>query len=520
MAVRLHKVDTTRQKINKNISGESAGKDRAAEIANTFEWLITAFILAFIFRAFIMEAYRIPTGSMADTLMGAHFRICCFQCGYKYEYGFSPEKYGLIRDSMPNRDLRYYTSQCPSCGHYQPTGGTMPVSNGDRILVLKCIYQFVQPRQWDVVVFKNPLEPSVNYIKRLIGRPGETIEIIDGDVYIDGKISRKPAKVQRQLWMPVYNNDYQPAQPAAGSFNGHIWRQPLKNADGSKWKIDKENPTRFLLNSGPEQVNRLIYDASEGNGFRTTYAYNEVERYGYMPVCSDLMMSFYVNARQRQGRVGVSLSKYETVYNGWVDFTGRMVIEKISNDGSMVELAAREIEIPDGDEPMPVKFANIDHLLVFQFGGEKLTYDLGRFPEDAGSWEKQFRPEVGIFGSGRIALSHITIFKDIHYTVINGPDGGRASEGKPMKLGRDEFFVLGDNSPSSADSRWWSRKGRGNKGLLYRAGIVPREYLVGKALFVYWPGGFKPFAKSRFSVIPDMGRMRLIHGGSGKAGRL
>ena len=50
-------------------------KDRAAEIANTFEWLITAFILAFVFRAFVMEAFRIPTGSMADTLKGAHFRL-------------------------------------------------------------------------------------------------------------------------------------------------------------------------------------------------------------------------------------------------------------------------------------------------------------------------------------------------------------------------------------------------------------------------------------------------------------
>ena len=57
-------------------------KDRAAEVANTFEWLITAFILAFVFRAFVMEAFRIPTGSMADTLKGAHFRLRCQQCGY------------------------------------------------------------------------------------------------------------------------------------------------------------------------------------------------------------------------------------------------------------------------------------------------------------------------------------------------------------------------------------------------------------------------------------------------------
>ena len=155
-------------------------KDRATEIANTFEWLIIAFVLAFVFRAFAMEAFRIPTGSMAGTLKGAHFRLRCPQCGYKYDYGFVPQHFGFRReDYIPtSKNLKLHLSRCPSCGHYQPTGGAMPVANGDRILVLKCIYQFVEPMRWDVIVFKNPLEPSINYIKRLVGKPGETIEII------------------------------------------------------------------------------------------------------------------------------------------------------------------------------------------------------------------------------------------------------------------------------------------------------------------------------------------------------
>src|SRR4030042_6168059 len=76
-------------------------KDRAAEIADTFEWLITAFILAFVFRAFVMEAFRIPTGSMADTLKGAHFRLRCPQCGYAYDHGFVPQSYGMAEDTHP-----------------------------------------------------------------------------------------------------------------------------------------------------------------------------------------------------------------------------------------------------------------------------------------------------------------------------------------------------------------------------------------------------------------------------------
>jgi hypothetical protein len=100
------------------------GKDRAAEIANTFEWLITAFILAFVFRAFVMEAFRIPTGSMADTLKGAHFRLRCRQCGYEYDYGFVPARYfdsrarRLPEDTVPAGTVHPGITRCPSCGHY------------------------------------------------------------------------------------------------------------------------------------------------------------------------------------------------------------------------------------------------------------------------------------------------------------------------------------------------------------------------------------------------------------------
>ena len=520
----------SKAKIEKTISKKAARKNIAGEIANTFEWLITAFILAFVFRAFIMEAYRIPTGSMADTLKGAHFYLRCQQCGYKYDYGFIPQDYGLPPDTIPGRPVKPPPSRCPSCGHYPPTNRAMPVANGDRILVLKCIYQFLEPRRWDVIVFKNPLGPRINYIKRLIGRPGETVEIIDGDIYINGQISRKPPKVQNELWIPVYDNDYQPVRPREHSFNYHLWQQPFKNAADSKWTVDKVNPTIFRLDSPADQINSLIYDTSTGNDFKVAYAYNDVRIYNYMPYCSDLMVRFYacstdvVRKRKKdvrlgslsQGRVGIALSIYQNAYRAWVDFNGDMVIETVKGK-EIVELARKSIEPPATNKPTLVKFANVDHQLIFQFGTENLTCDLGRSPEDAGQKKTDIQPQVKIFGSGKLTLSHIAIFRDIHYTTAkftNSPEAGRATEGNPFTLGKDEFFVLGDNSPNSEDARWWSRPGIGNNGRLYRQGIVPREYLVGKALFVYWPGGFKPFAKSRYAVIPNIGRMRFIHGGS------
>ena len=520
----------TVSKVERTISKKAPRKSRAAEIANTFEWLITAFVLAFVFRAFVMEAFRIPTGSMADTLMGAHFRLRCPQCGYKYDYGFIPEKYGLPQDTIPRGSLKPTSSRCPSCGHYQMTGGAVAIANGDRILVLKCIYQFFEPEQWDVIVFKNPLDPSINYIKRLVGRPGETVEIIDGDIYINGKISRKPPKVQNELWMPIYDNNYQPVRPREGSFNGHIWQQPFKNIAESKWRLDKTDSTKFHLDSPVDQINSLVYDTSIGNDFRAAYAYNDVDDYSYMTYCSDLMVRFYAHStdqasKHRQdgrlgsrprGRIGITLSKYQSHYKAWVDFIGEMVIAKTS-EGKETILVRNLIEPSTISEPTLVKFANVDHQLIFQFGTEELTYDLGRSPSAAGPRKTSVPPQVRIFGSGKLTLSHIVVFRDICYTskkFVSSSRSGRAVEGNPLILGKDEFFLLGDNSPNSEDCRWWSRLGVGNNGRFYRKGIVPREYLVGKALFVYWPSGFRPFAKSRFAIIPNIGQMRLIYGGS------
>jgi hypothetical protein len=184
-----------------------------------------------------------------------------------------------------------------------------------------------------------------------------------------------------------------------------------------------------------------------------------------------------------------------------------------------VELVSKLIEPPAPNVPTLVKFANVDHQLIFEFGSEKLTYDLGREPNDAGERKTDIQPQVKIFGSGKLTLSHTAIFRDIHYTGEKSPNSSRqtrATEGNPFILGKDEFFVLGDNSPNSEDCRWWNKEGIGNNRIFYRRGIVPRDYLVGKALFVYWPSGFRPFEKSRFAVIPNVGQMRFIYGGSDK----
>ena len=128
--------------------------------------------------------------------------------------------------------------------------------------------------------------------------------------------------------------------------------------------------------------------------------------------------------------------------------------------------------------------------------------------------ELRKRAEVSIIGMGKLKVSHIKILRDIHYySAINGKKVLHASEGSPFTLGKDEFFVLGDNSPASLDSRWWEEPGIGN-GRYYRAGVVPRDYLVGKAFVVFWPGGQIPFTKSPLRLVPYIGGMKIIAGGA------
>lgn len=104
------------------------------------EWvesIIIALILALIIRTFIIQAFKIPSGSMRPTLL-----------------------------------------------------------EGDRILVNKFIYRFKEPQRGDVIVFRYPEDKKKDFIKRLIAKGSETIEISGGNIIIDGKIVDEPYEIR------------------------------------------------------------------------------------------------------------------------------------------------------------------------------------------------------------------------------------------------------------------------------------------------------------------------------------
>ena len=65
------------------------------------------------------------------------------------------------------------------------------LSDGDNLIVDKITYRFSDPQRYDIIVFPFHYADHVYYIKRIIGLPGETVQIVDGDIYIDGEILRE-----------------------------------------------------------------------------------------------------------------------------------------------------------------------------------------------------------------------------------------------------------------------------------------------------------------------------------------
>lgn len=72
----------------------------------------------------------------------------------------------------------------------QVSGSSMEttLSDGDQLIVDKISYRFRDPKRYDIVVFPYRYEENTYYIKRIIGMPGETVQIVDGEVYINGEL--------------------------------------------------------------------------------------------------------------------------------------------------------------------------------------------------------------------------------------------------------------------------------------------------------------------------------------------
>jgi signal peptidase I len=539
----------------------SVPADEKTNVKETIESILVAFILAFIFRAFVVEAFVIPTGSMAPTLLGAHLRYQCPDCGWTFTVNYqssSPSEDEDMRtppDAFPGADIF-----CPNCGRYiagpprlgpnrevlNPQDET-PVNYGDRILVLKYIYLLHPPRRWDVVVFKAPDDPEhthyqMNFIKRLVGLPGEQLMVLDGDIYIwngsAGKweIPKKPREAQEALWRLVYDNDFHPHETQRDV--GPQWVQPWQ-ADGAGWDVSKgrqfafdnangRGVLRFNANANSTTqtlTDYLVYDTGRPPNppgtIRRPGAIGSPDDETANPV-SDLKLTAYYSRISGDGALRLRLVRHADVDHTFTAEITPDTVQLIHRSGAG-EITTWQKKLSElgiqGDRPINIEFTNVDYRVALRLNGQE-AFDPMDYEPNVQWLMDQYnnRPHVrGRPGEAMIeaqsqqcTLDHVGLWRDVYYTnqKFNGLQTGTPDN--PVRLGKGEYFVMGDNSVISKDARFWDEGiNLPHEGLDMQKGRVPEQFLLGKAVFVYWPAGFRIY--DHLGIIPDFGDMRWIH---------
>ncbi|MEM1211637.1 MAG: S26 family signal peptidase [Planctomycetota bacterium] len=558
-------------------STPSTSPSTEATIKQTIESVILALILAFVFRGFVIEAFIIPTGSMAPTLLGQHVRVTDPTSGYAFSVEVPEWAYRetvidadgrartLLRDyiTVPNDDHDALVVMSPMTNAPVTVPKGTPLGTGDRILVNKLAYLFTDPDRWDVIVFKSPQKspgPDTNFIKRVLGLPGESLYLLDGDVFVKApgddayRIARKtdpaenPAweRVQRAMFQPIYHSRYTPLDAAdtSGRPEGFGFEVPWK-AEAGAWE-DLDSPL-YTFTAEDGGVGRLAFDFQANRSARTDnrYPYNQ-KRSTTLPqpitdlrLAADIMpdqpgaaLSLVVTARlDRPG-----LERLEARF----DPDGTLSLRVTDDDGN-----TRTPVDPVQLDPLPsdgftrVELWQVDHsAIVFVNGRERLRW---QWPATLSQVYDRPRPTplprvlITVTG-GPAQLREVQLDRDVYYNVSSDAKmarGGLRRQGNggpdnpPARLGPDDFYVSGDNTTRSEDSRFWrtvdprvldryfNPDSAGSSPQSPRAdpvtfaGRVPRGLIGGRAFFVYYPTPFYALPERKLP-IPDFGRMRFI----------
>lgn len=563
---------------------------------DTVEAIVVAFILALLVRGFEAEAFVIPTGSMAPTLMGRHKEVSCPQCGYVYSVNASEE----IEGSSGASTRRVESGVCANC-RYQTKVADLPSFKGDRILVMKFLYDMPflpgasEPKRWDVVVFRYPEEPEVSYIKRLVGLPGETLRVWYGDILIKSpgrkkfELERRPLEHQRAMQMMVYDDTHRPSAFAARA----DWKRWASSKPGD-WRESSGQTGHYSSEPAGDSWAELRYRhlVPDPLQWKEVEARENPSLAPHPTLITDFY-SYNTNLNADNSDLSQDVSRDQEgawLQPHWVgDLTvsGRLdmtdgagsirldLIEGGVTNRCQIDLATGSAEVSrSGDKlgtfPTPLKgkgrhsveFANVDNRLTLWVDGrpafgEGIRYKDGstHHPEPTAQDLEPVR--VAVKGT-KIVVSDLVLKRDIYYTLNPGSiDYGNpwdsripktpvdlfALLGNPERvaalgrlkwadfpIGQDRFFMMGDNSPRSKDSRGWSQTDRYVPADLERnipergwdptgreRWEVPRKMLTGKAFCVYWPHG-KPFGPDfrlsrdfRLPFRPYLERMKWIH---------
>ena len=561
---------------------------RNGSVRQIAEWLISLATAVVLFRTFAAEGYMISTGSMAPHLYGYTKRVTCPSCRYNFAFGVAydqsvhsvaaasketddaPVNADVAPDSpratIPTgrqQNRRY--AVCPNCGQTAIDVTNLPRTQGDQLLVHKNAYQFRPPRRWEVVVFRNPAQPTQAYVKRVVGLPGETVQIVDGDVYADGQIQRKTLRQQRAARISVYDHNYSPRpdatwQPRWVAEPGTApWR-----VDGTGFVVDENRRGSGALSPDEPQWNWLIYRhwIRSGGGHRTTvvlrpgyeqlrlphrlpatirfdpqtrrlsclgalstvsrdnllalsrrpdfaqsvqrlydeshlapvtdvYGYNRADVDSRRSVVRDLMMSLRLEIHSGQGTFRLQMTDGLHRYHCDLVAATRKLSLRIDDASKPVRSVRLRAAVLSA--PLRIEMSLMDRQVLVAINGQMVFSPWKRAATDRNSRPPRRPVRIATRGLA-VRVDDLQLFRDIYYTAKNG--------GKPFKLHENAYYVLGDNSPVSFDSRSWNHP------------AVTRDSFIGKPFLVHLPSRPGKIRLGRWKAsirIPDFSRIHYIH---------
>ena len=440
-------------------------------VRETIESVIVAIILAMLFRGFEAEAFIIPTGSMAPSLQGQHMDLECGQCQYQYRTGAS-----LSGASFNNRD-QVQSTFCPICQfetEMRPKSSSDHHSNnGDRILVNKFVYDSQPPDRYDVIVFKNPNNGKQNYIKRLVGMPGDNLLIENGDIYtmdlIEGEsdawsktITRKPPESLLSVLQVVDDTDYigPQLQEAKWPLRWSTWRDDVKvdpqmtqgapayHFDAGdepeliryrhlvplkqEWDLISEKKLPPRMSDGRVPTGRLIGDY---------YAYNDrrYRRQGNdfslgLQWVGDIGLEASLEVESSQGTLVLDLVEGGAHFRCKIDTqSGKATLSCDDEDVQFVNDQGQTVEQPSGQTALKgtgsyhVRYVNADDRLNLWIDDQLVEFDGATYLRDEvpiPTWSEEDPGDaepLGIgFANGKMTVNRLVVLRDVYYTSVKG----------------------------------------------------------------------------------------------------
>ena len=374
---------------------------------------------------------------------------------------------------------------CLNCGERDVDLGAGWDWPGERVLIDRASLSFRAPRRWETLVFRCPERADTYCVKRVVGLPGETVEIRAGDVYINGQIARKNLPECLAVAQLVHDATFAPqsdfrAQDRPG------WRG---SEPESRWRRSATGAFEFPLAKGGAasavgtdvqdgvRLDWLEFRAARDRPLTDDDAYNQSES-RRLNLVSDVMLRCELSLAgpgELVVRTDVAGERFE------VRLAPGRRLAILSRGGE--ELQCIELTEASFASPTWLELIRFDQQILLAIGGT-LVLRQEFSPFDAATAADHSETEQRPGASGRLGsnvappwaigaselqvrVGHLQLFRDIYYTppALGWTGWG---DGQPVGLSEREYFLLGDNSPISADSRVWTRPGLEQKLLVGR----------------------------------------------------